>query len=189
MTNQATKATRPVRVVWLNCFDAKLFSAEVPMSPAEEARLSALLGWLQDAGVLLRPAPAAEHSGTFADVIAHLRDTFGAPLVEAGLGAEPLRVPPSSGAPVAIMPIWPFEPEGEDPEDPDVLLRSGRLWGADVMIDALRVGGPDDPAPVLAVRPRLDRWGRAGGGGRLRAAVRPPGRPDWYVLGAISAPA
>ncbi len=188
MKNDSTRATRPVRVAFLNCSDATVFAAELGLSREEEERVATLLGWLQDAGALLLPKQATPLADTFDGLVAHLRGTVGATLVEAGLTAGAPRAPSSGGAPVAVMPIWPFEPEGEDPADPDVLLSSGRLWGADVLIEALRVGGPDNPVPVVTVRSRFDRWARAGGGGRLRAAVQPPGRTDWYVLGAISAP-
>ena len=189
MTNDSTRATRLVRVAYLNCYNATFFSPEVQMCREDEARLSRLLCWLQDAGALLLPQPAAEGAETFDGVVAHLRSMFGAPFVEAGMAADAARAPMSGGAPVAIMPIWRLEPEGNDPRDHDVLLSSGRLWGGDVMIEALRVDGPDHPVPVRAVRPRYDRWVRAGGGGRLRVAVQPPGRTGWYVLGALSAPA
>jgi hypothetical protein len=181
--------TRPVRVTFLNCGNATLFSAEVLMCREDEVRLGTLLSWLQDAGALLLPQPAADGPGTFDGVLAHLRGTLGAPLVEAGMAADGARAPTSGGAPKALMAVWPFESEGEDPGDPDILLSSGRLWGVDVLIEALRVDGPDHPVPVRAVRPSYDRWVKAGGGGRLRVAVQPPGRVDWYVLGAISAPA
>jgi hypothetical protein len=189
MTTDSKRATRPVRVAYLNCHNATLFSADVHMCREDEARLSRLLCWLQDAGALLLPRPATDGAESFAGVIAHLASMFGGPFVEAGMAGDAARAPISGGAPVAIMPIWRLEPEGNDPGDHDVLLSSGRLWGADVLIEALRVDGPDHPVPVPAVRPRHDRWVKAGGGGRLRVAVQPPGRIGWYVLGALSAPA
>jgi hypothetical protein len=189
MTTDPTRATRPVRLTYLNCHNATLFSADVWLCREDEARLAGLLHWLQDAGALLLPQLAKDGAKGFDGVIAHLRGVFGAPFVEAGMATDGPRAPMSGGAPVAVMPIWKLEPEGNDPEDHNVLLGSGRLWGGDVMIEALRVDGPDHPVPVREVRPRHDRWVRAGGGGRLRVAVQPPGWTEWYVLGALAAPA
>jgi hypothetical protein len=189
MTTNSTRATRLVRVAYFNCYSATLFTADVQMCHEHELRLSRLLCWLQDAGALLLPQPAADGADTFDGVVAHLCSTLGTPFVEAGMAADAACPPTSGGAPPAVMPIWRFEPAGEDPGDCDVLQSSGRLWGSDVLIEALKVGGPDHPVPVPAVRPRFDCWVRAGGGGRLRVAVQPPGRDGWYVLGAISAPA
>jgi hypothetical protein len=45
------------------------------------------------------------------------------------------------------MPVWAFEPEGETE---DVLLSSGMLWGADLLIEPLRVERDDSPLPVPA---------------------------------------
>ena len=189
MTTVSMRATRPVRVAFLYCFSATFFSADIPMCREDEVRLARLLCWLQDVGALLLPRPAAEDADTFDGVVAHLEKKFGSPFIIAGMAAGAGRAPMSGGSPVAIMPIWRLEPERNDPGDHNVLLSSGRLWGGDVMIEALRVDGPDHPVPVLEVRPRYDRWVRAGGGERLRVAVQPPGWTGWYVLGALSAPA
>jgi hypothetical protein len=80
------------------------------------------------------------------------------------------------------MPVWPFEPAAGRPEGRDVLLSSGRLWGADLLVEALRMEDLDSPLPVPSVRRRFDRWMAAAGGGRKRVAVQPPGEPGWYVL-------
>jgi hypothetical protein len=56
-----------------------------------------------------------------------------------------------------------------------VLLGSARLWGADLLVELLRVDGGDGAAPVTTVRPRYQRWHCAAGGGGDRVAVRPPG--------------
>ena len=78
------------------------------------------------------------------------------------------------------MPVWAFEPEGDDSGDQDVLLNSGRLWGTDVLIEALRVESEQQPSPVTTVRSRFDRWIKAEGGARERAVVRLPGRDGCY---------
>jgi hypothetical protein len=72
------------------------------------------------------------------------------------------------------MPVWAFEPEkgGSD----DVLLSSARLWGADLLVEALRVEGDDDPAPVPSVQDRFARWANAAGQRRELSTVRLPGR-------------
>jgi hypothetical protein len=51
------------------------------------------------------------------------------------------------------MPVWAFEPEGDDSGDQDVLLNSGRLWGTDVLIEALRVESEQQPSPVRPCDP------------------------------------
>jgi hypothetical protein len=57
------------------------------------------------------------------------------------LGAVSHRGDPSAaGRPVtvAVMWAWAFEPEGDDPDDHDMMLSSGRLWGADILTEPLR---------------------------------------------------
>ena len=51
-------------------------------------------------------------------------------------GAEP--------PPTAVMPVWAFEP---DPENGDLLLNSATLWNCNLIVEALRVEGDDDPRP------------------------------------------
>ena len=82
--------------------------------------------------------------------------------------------------------IWPFEAEGDDPDDREV---PGRLLGADVPLEALHVDEPDNPVPVFEVRSRFDGCVKAAGGGRMRAVNHPPGEKGCYVLAAIAAPA
>ena len=84
------------------------------------------------------------------------------------------------------MQVWAFEPEAGNP---DVLLSSARLWGADLLVEALRVAGDDDPTPVPSVRTRFARWAEAAGAGRALSPVRLPGRDGSYVVFAASAPA
>jgi hypothetical protein len=87
------------------------------------------------------------------------------------------------------MPDWQLLPEGDDAADRDVLLGSGRLWGTELLIEALRVESPAEPLWAPAVRPRLDRWVKAAGGaGRLRSSCQPPGDSGWYAVAAIASP-
>jgi hypothetical protein len=172
-----------------NCFDAKLFRADIQLTDDDEGRLRSPLAWLQDAGVLLAPAsdPAAARIDAN-DVIEHLRATIGDHIVEAALAADP-GLPRASGpAPNAVLQIWPFAGEGDDTEDRDVLLASGRLWSADVLLPALRVDDPDNPVPVREVKCRFDRWVKAAGGGRMRAVLLPLGERGCYFLAAVAAP-
>jgi len=86
----------------------------------------------------------------------------------------------------ALMPVWPFVPESGGG---DALLSSARLWGVDLLVEALRVEEDDDPTPAPSVRDRLRRWADAAGhGGRLKA-TRLPGRDGCYVVFASAAPA
>ena len=88
--------------------------------------------------------------------------------------------------PAAVMPVWAFEPEDGSG---DVLLSSAKLWGADLLVEALRVEDDDDPTPVPAVRERFRRWADAAGGGRALSTTRLPGREGSYVIFAAAAPA
>jgi len=63
MLTDSSRATRLVRVAYLNCFTATFFSADVQMCREDEARLSGLLCWLQDAGALLLPQPVRCSTG------------------------------------------------------------------------------------------------------------------------------
>ena len=90
--------------------------------------------------------------------------------------------------PIAIMPVWSFEAEGDDGADRDVLLSSGRLWGAEILLEALKVDNPDDPVPARTVRCRHDRWVKAAGGSRLRTFVHVPGEEGCYFVAGAAAP-
>jgi hypothetical protein len=187
MTTDSTRATRPVRVAFLNCFDATLFFADVQLSADDGTRLAAVLGWLQDAGMLLLPVPqGASDCSDLASVLAILRAAFGDQVVEAFLAAGRDLPRANRPAPTAVMPIWPFEPEGGGSRD--VLVGSGRVWGADVLLEALRVDDPDSAEPMPAVRSRFDRWVGAAGGQRTRAVIHPPGEDGCYVLAGMAAP-
>jgi len=84
------------------------------------------------------------------------------------------------------MPVWPFEPEGGSAE---VLLSSARLWGTDLLVEALRVEEDDDPTPVPSLRDRFRRWTAAAGQeGKLKTR-RLTDRAGCYVLFAAAAPA
>jgi len=83
------------------------------------------------------------------------------------------------------MPVYAFEPEGGSE---DALLSSATLWNGDLLVEALRIEGDDDPTPVPSVRDRFDRWVGAAGAGRKLATTRLPGRGGSYVLFAAAAP-
>jgi hypothetical protein len=102
------------------------------------------------------------------------------------LAAAERSVPSSDPAPIAVMPVWPFEPEGGNG---DVLLSSARLWNVGLLVEALRVEGDDDPTPVLSVRDRFRRWAEAAGQGEKLKPTRLHGRHGCYVLFAAAAPA
>lgn len=180
-TSQPPK--RQARITFLNCENARLFSATVSLDGAEEASLRALLANLESYGVLL--LPDAEPAGAGCDlggVVGMLRGAFGEHVVNAALVPGPAA---QAELPVAIMPVWAFLPEGEGE---DVLLSSGRLWGTDLLIEALRVEDDDDPAPVVSVRERHEAWTKATPGNRHPRAARMPGRAGSYAIFAAAAP-
>jgi len=189
MTEDETKAMRPTRIAFLNCNDATLHVADVKLTDGERERVQAALAWLEHSGNVLVPR---HHQGarvhTYDALLAALQASVGELAFQAALGAEPREPMGEQAAPCAVMPVWQLEPEGDDAEDRDVLLGSGRLWGTDLLIEALRVEGPDEPLPITAVRPRLDRWVRAAGGGLLRSCCQPPGESGWYAVAAIASP-
>jgi hypothetical protein len=177
---------RPTAVAFANCFDATTFGKTVYLTAWEERRLRGLLAALHDCGFLL-PAtfePALPDYG-FGEVVEDLRAALGGPFVDAALAASDVPAQGSEPAPVALMPVWAFEPEvaGDD-----VLLSSATLWGANLLVEALRVEDFDDPTPVPSVRERFDRWAAGAGAERALAPVRLPGRNGCYVVFAASAP-
>ena len=120
-----------------------------------------------------------------ADVIAHLRATLGAPFADAALAAAERTAPDPEPAPVALMPVYAFEPDGGSE---DALLSSATLWNGNLLVEALRVEDDDDPTPVPSVRDRFGRWAGAAGAGRRLTTTRLPGREGSYVLFAAAAP-
>jgi len=186
-TTSDTANVRPTSVAFTNCFNATTFGRTVYMTAHEERRLRDLLAALQDWGFVLRASfePALPGYG-FGDAVDHLRASVGATIVDAALVARDNFVPGGDPPPTAVMPVWAFEPDGGSG---DVLISSARLWGADLLVEALRVEGDDDPTPVPSVRDRFARWADAAGKGRELSSVRLPGRAGCYVLFAAAAPA
>jgi hypothetical protein len=184
--NSDISNVRPTTVAYVNCHDATTFGRTIHMTAREERQLRRLLASLRNYGLVLRASfePALPGYG-FGDVVDHLRASIGGHIVEAaltgaspGVGSEP--------APVAIMPVWAFEPAGGSE---DALLSSARLWNTDLLVEGLRVEDDDDPAPVPSVRDRFDRWTAAAGHGKKLKTVRLPGRDGSYVILAAAAPA
>jgi len=185
-TTSDTANVRPTSVAFTNCSNVTTFGRTVYMTAHDERRLRELLAALQDWGFALRAGfdPALPGYG-FADAVDHLRASVGATVVDAALAARDSVVRGSDPEPAAVMPVWEFEPEdGSD----DVLLSSARLWGSDLMVEALRVESEDDPTPVTSVRDRFARWADAAGKGSELSTVRLPGRDGYYVLFAAAAP-
>lgn len=103
----------------------------------DQRRLRNVLSALHDYGFILEASfePALPSYG-FADVANPLRRTIGSRIADAALAAAERSVASSDPAPTAVMPVWPFEPEGGNE---DVLLSSARLWNVDLLVEALRV--------------------------------------------------
>jgi hypothetical protein len=178
---------RPTTVAFVNCFDGSTFGRAVYLTADEERRLRNVLAALRDYGFILEASfePALPGYG-FADVADHLRATIGFPIADAALAATARSVPAIEPAPAAVMPVWPFEPEGGGG---DALLSSARLWGVDLLVEALRVEDDDDPTPVPSVRDRFRRWADAAGHGGSLKTTRLPGRGGCFVVFAAAAPA
>jgi hypothetical protein len=179
-------ASRPTTVAYINCFDATVFGRTVHLTPDEERRLRNVLAALRDYGFILEASfePGAPGYG-YSYVAAHLRATIGAPIADAALAATERSVPASDPAPAAVMPVWPFEPEGGSG---DAMLSSARLWDVDLLVEALRVEDDDDPTPVPSVCDRFRRWADAAGQGVKLKTTRLPGRDGCYVVFAAAAP-
>lgn len=156
------------------------------MTADETERLRRLLAALREYGFLLPASvePALPGYG-FGDVVADLRASVGAHIVDAALAARHQPMGGGDPPPAAVMQVWAFEPEGGNEV---VLLSSARLWGADLFVEALRVADDDDPAPMPSVRTRFARWAEAAGAGRPLSPVRLSGRDGSYVVFAASAP-
>jgi hypothetical protein len=105
----------------------------------------------------------------FQDVVDHLRGAMGADIVDAALAAAQRTPVASAPAAAAVMPVWAFEAEGGTE---DVLASSAQLWGAKLLVEALRAEGEEEAVPVPGARDRFARWAAAAGGAAPR---RPPG--------------
>ena len=186
-TNFRQTRTSATSVAFVNCHDASTFGRVVHVTAHERDRLRDLLRGLQEFGLILAPSlePARPAYG-FGDVVGHLEASFGAHILQAALPSEAGFVPGSDQPPVAVMPVWAFEPEAGSE---DVLLSSARLWGADLLLEALRLDGEEDAQPVAAVRQRFERWAAAAGGRAEVAPVRLPGRSGSYAVFASPASA
>jgi hypothetical protein len=183
MTPSKENATaRPLTVAFVLNFDAIVFGRTVAMTEGEELHLRSTLLALQNIGCVLSPSvePVVPDFG-FRDVIEHLRAAVGTQIVELALATVS---PSEKPAPAALMAVWAFKPESRSD---DVLLSAGTLWGVDLLFEALRVEGDDNPEPVPAVRDRFRRWARAAGDGRVLTTSRLPGRDASYVLFASAA--
>lgn len=86
---------------------------------------------------------------SFIDVPAHSRRAEGIQLIDALLAGNNRLIP--CVEPVAVGPVWPFEREGKSD---DVMLGSARLWGVDMLVEALLVKDDNDPVPVPSVSVR-----------------------------------
>jgi|HubBroStandDraft_1064217.scaffolds.fasta_scaffold247317_1 hypothetical protein len=184
-TSDAAPA-RPTTVAFVNCFDATTFGRTVHLTADEERQMRNVLVALHDYGFILEASVEPMQPGYgFSDVADHIRATIGAPIADAALAAGERSVPAIDPAPAAVMPLWPFEPEGGSG---DVMLSSATLWGVDLLVEALRVEDDDDPTPVPAVRDRFRRWADAAGHGGKLKTTRLPGRSGCYLLFAAAAP-
>ena len=187
MTNQhPSNELRPGCVAFVQCNTAITFGQVVHMDKHEELCLTNFLATLQDAGLVLRPCLSPGLPGwTFAEVVAHLRWAVGGHLIDAFL-AGTNRLEPGA-EPAAVAPVWPFDREGVND---DIMVSSARLWGVDLLVEALRVRDENDPVPVPSVAGRFALWAAAaeGGSGRLRT-TRLPGHCGNYVVFAAAAQA
>ncbi len=186
-TNPETTCASAISVAFVNCRDASTFGRVVYVTAHERDRLRELLRGLQEFGLIL--APSLEPAGSsynFGDLVGHLEGSFGAHILQAALPRKAGFVPGSDPPPVAVMPVWAFELEADNE---DVLLSSARLWGADLLLEALRLDDEEDAQPVAAVRQRFARWVAAAGGRAEVAPVRLPGRRGSYAVFASPASA
>ncbi len=186
-TTSDAATARPTTVAFVNCFRATTFGRTVHLTADEARRLRNVLAALRDYGFILEasiePALPGYGYGDFAD---HLRATIGSPIADAALAAVERSVRATDPPPAAVMPVWAFEPdEGSE----DVLLSSARLWGTDLLVEALRVEDEEDPVPVPSVRGRFRRWADAAGQRERLKAARLLGHDGCYAIFAASTPA
>lgn len=182
-----TARLRPFALAFTNCFDASTNGHVVHLTRGEETQLQAILTSLRDCGLILCANLAhAESSSMFEDAIALLQTSVGSSSVSSGRAARYPFVVSSNPPPIALMMVWPFEPEGYSD---DVLVTSAQLWGLDLFVEALRVENDENPVPVPSVRERYGRWAAAAAESmRLARATRLPGRQGSYALFAAAAP-
>jgi hypothetical protein len=182
-----TANVQPTGIAFVNCFDATTFCRIAYMTAREGRQIRGLLVALHGAGLIL-PAgyAAAVPDCGYREVVDEVRRSIGAHIVDTFLTASEEASARRDPAPAAVMPVWAFEPEGETD---DVLVRSARLWGLDLLVEALRVEDDDDPRPVAPVRERFRRWAEAAGGRAELKTTRLPGREGSYVVFAAAAPA
>jgi hypothetical protein len=186
-TDVDTEGARSVGIAFVQCFDATTFCRIVHMTEGEERGLRGLLAALCRAGFILRAGYADSLPGSgYSEVVEDLRQSIGAHIVDAFLTAGDDAPAGREPAPAAVMPVWAFEPEGTSD---DVLISSARLWGVDLLVEALRVEDDDDPKPVVSVGARFRRWVDAAGGCAALKTTRLPGREGPYVVFAAAAPA
>ena len=144
--SRAAPTRGPTAVALANLYDATTFGRTVYLTACEQRRLRAVLAAVQDYGFILAPSfePAMPGYG-FADIVAHLRASLGAPFADAALAAAERTAPDREPPPAALMPAWSFEPDGGSE---DALLSSATLWNSHLLVEALRVAADDDPTPV-----------------------------------------
>jgi hypothetical protein len=158
-SNSDPADVRPIGVAFVHCFDATTFCRIAYMTAREERQLRGLLAALHGTGLILPAGYAVALPGCgYREVVDDLRQSVGAPIVDAFLTASDEASAGREPAPAAVIPVWAFEPEGGSD---DVLLSSARLWGSDLLVEALRVEDDDDPQPVASVRARFRRWADA----------------------------
>lgn len=179
MQDQDAESRRDHLVGFVMSHNGELHISRAWLSPGEARSLLRLLSGLAEVGLIILPkvqvSPWEEGAAAVrADVAAYATEPLVAAVeaVQAGRASKP-------DQPAAVMPVWPFAP---DPEQPEVLLGSGQLWGVDVYLEALPVEDDDLPVPMASVAERFETWRRAAGGERPLATIRLPGRGDAYVL-------
>ncbi len=186
-TEGETADVRPIGVAFVQCYDATTFCRIVHLTAPEERRLRGLLAALHGVGLILRASYAEARANCgYGAVVDDLRQSIGAHIVNAFLTASDEASGRGEPVPAAVMPVWAFEPEGGSD---DILVSSARLWGSDLLVEALRVEDDDDPRPVASVRDRFLRWTAAAGGRAALKTTRLPGRDGTYVIFAAAAPA
>lgn len=171
-------------VAFTNCSNATTATITASVTASEEFRLRELLRHLQAFGLILPPTFVIADAIGFTHAIDTIASTVGSSVVDAALAARCNRVG-GDPAPVAVMPVWPFEPEGPEA---DVMLSSARLWGVDLLVEALRVDDDESGIPVRAVQDRHARWLAAAGAGRPVRPIRLSGIQGSFAVFAASAP-